>query len=617
MKVLKPVSLWKPIAFCLLAIFFPQLARAQRPLGIDVSKYQGSGNVNGVTNIIWPSVKGDGITFSFARSTEGTNYFDPDFPYNITNAKAAGIVIGSYHFARYDQNPGLAGADAEADYCWSVISNYITNDGMSISPMLDLEHATNTDQSTWANEWCHRIITNAASLGVVLHPIIYTNPNFAANNLKNKSITQWTLWMADVTQATNPQTLAPPTAPWPDWSFFQYATTIHVAGVSGDIDRDVFHGPTNLLLSSYIVGNAPPQNTNVPAGSNATFIVTASQPGPIYYQWSFNQAAIAGATNSSLTISNAQPANSGPYSVNVANTNGTLFTATASLGIISPLTNTPGAVLAPANMVSWWPGDGNGNDIFGSNNLTAFNSVNFTTGEQGGAFHFDGTSYCSNGVSSLPVPWTACVWVNRQNAPKSGAALTGDGLFEIKLEQFNGTRDVGITKFGVVDNRFTPLYSVPVNTWTHLAFVGTSTNTLLYVNGILQSTLAMSLSLPRTYIGVGYVTSTGAFVDYMAGSLDEFMIFSRALDATEINSIYQAGSSGLVRAPAFTGMKLAGPGQFQLNLEGQTGKNYTVYSSTDLIDWTTLGSISNPAGTNTFTDFAATNAQAFYRVSQP
>ncbi|HZQ48326.1 MAG TPA: GH25 family lysozyme, partial [Verrucomicrobiae bacterium] len=456
MKIFELLYRWGVIMVCLVAIFLPQFALAQRPLGIDVSKYQGSGNTNGVTNIVWPSVKSDGITFAFARSTEGINYSDPDFPSNITNAKAAGVVIGSYHFARYDQNPGLAGADAEADFCWSVISNYITKDGMSIFPMLDMEHATTTDQSAWANEWCYRMISNAAGNGVVLRPIIYSNPSFAGNYLKNKSITQWTLWMADVNQQTNAQNIAPPTAPWSDWSFFQYATTIHVAGVSGDIDRDVFHGTTNVLLSSFIVGNTPPQNTNVPVGSNATFTVIACQAGPLYYQWSFNQAVIAGATKSSLVISNAQPLNAGPYSVTVANPNGTIFAATAFLGVISQLTNAPGASLAPAGMVSWWTADNNGIDIFGSNNLTAYNTLSYAGGEQAGAFYFDGNSYCSNGVASLPVPWTACMWVNRQNAPKSGAALTGNGTYEIKLEQYNGTRDVGVTQFGVADYKFSP-----------------------------------------------------------------------------------------------------------------------------------------------------------------
>src|SRR6478735_7279800 len=149
MKISKVLPRWRGSVACLAVIFLPQFAPAQRPLGIDVARYQGSANVNGATNIIWPAVKGDGITFTFVKSTEGANYFDPDFLFNITNAKAAGVISGTYHFARYDQNPGLSGADAEADYCWSVISNYVTNDGMSLSPVLDMEWTTTMDQSAW------------------------------------------------------------------------------------------------------------------------------------------------------------------------------------------------------------------------------------------------------------------------------------------------------------------------------------------------------------------------------------------------------------------------------------------------------------------------------------
>src|SRR5262249_15948781 len=112
MKLMKFLSDWRTIVVCLVAISLPWYALAQRPLGIDVSKYQGAGNTNAVTNVVWTSVKGDGITFTFIRSSEGVGYTDPDFVSNITQAKAAGLVAGNYHFARWDLNPGLAGADA-------------------------------------------------------------------------------------------------------------------------------------------------------------------------------------------------------------------------------------------------------------------------------------------------------------------------------------------------------------------------------------------------------------------------------------------------------------------------------------------------------------------------
>src|SRR5438552_4911870 len=44
----------------------------------------------------------------------------------------------------------------------------------------------------------------------------------------------------------------------------------------------------------------------------------------------------------------------------------------------------------PPDMVSWWSGDGNANDIQGSNNGILENGATFTAGKVGQAFSFDG-----------------------------------------------------------------------------------------------------------------------------------------------------------------------------------------------------------------------------------
>src|SRR5436189_861173 len=72
----------------------PGHAMAQRPPGIDVSDYQG--------NINWTSVKGAGIAFAWTKATEGTGGLQAQFVNNEANAKAAGVPIGAYHYARYD-----------------------------------------------------------------------------------------------------------------------------------------------------------------------------------------------------------------------------------------------------------------------------------------------------------------------------------------------------------------------------------------------------------------------------------------------------------------------------------------------------------------------------------
>ena len=56
----------------------------------------------------------------------------------------------------------------------------------------------------------------------------------------------------------------------------------------------------------------------------------------------------------------------------------------------------------PPNMVSWWPGEGNANDIQGSNNGTLVNGVTFAQGKVGQAFSFDGADRYVVNVGTNP-----------------------------------------------------------------------------------------------------------------------------------------------------------------------------------------------------------------------
>jgi hypothetical protein len=389
---------------------------------------------------------------------------------------------------------------------------------------------------------------------------------------------------------------------------------------------------TGLATSIILAGT---NSMTVTQGSNATFAVNLPSGGSYYYQWKFNQTSITGATNSSYTVTNAQSVNAGGYSVRVTNNSNCVLNYPAILSVISPLVNSPDSVLAPANMTNWWAAEGNADDIFGTLNGTP-NGIYYTNGETGQAFHFDGvTGFLKTGASSLAPPWTVCMWVNRQNAPGTSAALMSDtGANVLKLEQYNGTRQVGISVQGVADYSFG--CSVPQNVWTHLAFVDNGSQIQLYTNGVFEGTqlytngvaanVSLNFSLPRAYLGVdsfnGVTDAIGSkthslFIDFMKGSLDEIQVFHRALSGSEVSAIYNAGSAGLVRAPEFTGIASAGSGQIQLNMRGQTGKNFTLYSSVDLVNWSSLGAISNPTGTVQYMISTGVNPREFYRVTQP
>jgi hypothetical protein len=76
-----------------------------------------------------------------------------------------------------------------------------------------------------------------------------------------------------------------------------------------------------------------PESQVVIAGATVTFQTGASGTPPLYYQWSFNGTALPLATNATLVISNAQPANGGNYQVIVNNAQGTATSALASLTV--------------------------------------------------------------------------------------------------------------------------------------------------------------------------------------------------------------------------------------------------------------------------------------------
>jgi hypothetical protein len=80
---------------------------------------------------------------------------------------------------------------------------------------------------------------------------------------------------------------------------------------------------------------AQPRSAAVLQGSNVTFSVTAIGNAPLTYQWRFNGVPIAGATGSSLTMTNIQQTAAGLYSVRVVNNLGAVSSSDAVLSIVA------------------------------------------------------------------------------------------------------------------------------------------------------------------------------------------------------------------------------------------------------------------------------------------
>jgi hypothetical protein len=78
---------------------------------------------------------------------------------------------------------------------------------------------------------------------------------------------------------------------------------------------------------------AQPASLTVALGAGAAFSVTASGTPAVAYQWQFDGANLAGATNSTLALNAVQAAAAGFYQVVVSNAAGALTSSAAALNV--------------------------------------------------------------------------------------------------------------------------------------------------------------------------------------------------------------------------------------------------------------------------------------------
>lgn len=100
-----------------------------------------------------------------------------------------------------------------------------------------------------------------------------------------------------------------------------------------------------------------PASVTVNAGSNHTFRVVAALNPPFAYQWLFDGAPLAGATNSELVLTNIQIGRAGSYAVRVGNGLGVTDSQVATLGVLTNrldvAINRPGALVYTGGTLGW------------------------------------------------------------------------------------------------------------------------------------------------------------------------------------------------------------------------------------------------------------------------
>lgn len=197
--------------------------------GIDV---HGS---KGVVN--WAKVHTFGVSFAWIKASEGKTFDDPRFAHNRRAAKAAGIRVGAYHYARPDNNTPREEADHFLRLAKPVAGELL--------PVLDYEapEAGGLAAATlvrWADEWLDIV---EAAIGT--RPIFYSFPSYITSKMGGGGLAlgERPLWLASYGPNDGEPHSASPVGAWTAIAAHQFTSNGRVPGVRGKCDR-------NRLLAS-------------------------------------------------------------------------------------------------------------------------------------------------------------------------------------------------------------------------------------------------------------------------------------------------------------------------------------------------------------------------------
>ena len=118
--------------------------------------------------------------------------------------------------------------------------------------------------------------------------------------------------------------------------------------------------------------------------------------------------------------------------------------------------------------------------------------------------------------------------------------------------------------------------------WHHFAFVKNGDTKEVWIDGALVLTQAGADRLPTDFTQLILGSNTGGG-ESLQGSLDDFAIFSRALNEDQIIQLANGDSAfALVSQPVFVGISLNPEGEATISWTSVPNKSYSIYTSTDL-----------------------------------
>jgi hypothetical protein len=342
-----------------------------------------------------------------------------------------------------------------------------------------------------------------------------------------------------------------------------------------------FSDPAYLVMQPPSITQHPQSQTNY-AGFSAELSVQATGDAPLSYQWRKNGANLPGATNATLTLPNLQPSDSGGYSAVVYNLAGAATSSVATLTVVIPV-----QILQHPR----------------STNVLAGNSVTLTVS--------------ATGTGTLRYQWlfndtTEIAGATGANLTLSNLQLPQTGLYSVRVS--DDVSSVTSSNASVIVLVRPTITRQPTNAMTvaggnatfYIEAAGTVPIAFRWRKGGVTFTQGIIVSTPTS----STLTVTNARLS------DDGSVFSVAV--TNLAGASSPSSNAVLRVvqpPILSEPQRLSDGSFQFLIATSTNLNLSIELSTNLMNWTTLGTLFYTNGRVPFVDPAAANSlQRFYRA---
>src|ERR1051326_6431916 len=232
---------------------------------------------------------------------------------------------------------------------------------------------------------------------------------------------------------------------------------------------------------------------------------------------------------------------------------GVLMLLFASLAFLSFTGVAQTCAPPPAGLLGWWPGEGTGQDVVGANNGTATSNVTFTSGVVGQGFSFDGNPgavVLSNSAAYHLQDFSIEAWLKRASVSIASSSPGGGEIFGFGYGGYClGMGDDGslfLTRVGI-DN-VTLATGITDTSFHHVVVTKSGTTVVFHIDGqgfpMPPYQTTYSFSAPPA-IGARGDNLLNSFL----GVIDEVALYNRPLAASEVTSLYNAGSAGKCAGP--------------------------------------------------------------------